>query len=140
MIRLGRCGIYTLWNTPKPYKRTKECHLQQHGWNQTLILSEVSQKEKDKYYMISLISGISYTVQMNLSTEKKNRGLEEQTCAFQEGRGGSGMDWEFGVNGCKLLLLEWIGNEILLCTTGNYVQSLMMEHDNVRKKHVYIYV
>ena len=24
----------------------------------TLILSEVSQKEKDKYYMISLISGI----------------------------------------------------------------------------------
>ena len=25
---------------------------------ETLILSEVSQKEKDKYYMISLISGI----------------------------------------------------------------------------------
>ena len=26
-----------------------------------------------------------------------------------------------GVNRCKLLPLEWIGNEILLCSTGNYV-------------------
>ena len=50
------------------------------------------------------------------------------------------MDWEFGVNRCKLLPLEWISNEILLYSTGNYVQSLMMEHDNVRKKNVYICV
>ena len=27
-------------------------------WMETLILSEVSQKEKNKYYMMSLISGI----------------------------------------------------------------------------------
>ena len=38
---------------------------------ETLILSEISQKEKDKYPMISLLSGIEYMVQMNLSTEKK---------------------------------------------------------------------
>ena len=38
---------------------------------ETLILSEVSQKEKDKFHRISLISGISYMAQMNLSTEKK---------------------------------------------------------------------
>ena len=50
------------------------------------------------------------------------------------------MDWEFGVNRCKLLPLEWISNEILLYSTGNYIQSLMMEHDNVRKKNVYMYV
>ena len=43
------------------------------------------------------------------------------------------MDWELGINRCKLLPLEWIGHEILLCGTGNYVLSLMMEHDNVRK-------
>ena len=35
----------------------------------TLILSEVSQKEKDKYHMISVIPGILNRVQMNLSTE-----------------------------------------------------------------------
>ena len=27
---------------------------------ETLILSEISQKDKDKYHMISLITGISY--------------------------------------------------------------------------------
>ena len=52
------------------------------------------------------------------------------------GEGGSGMDWESGVNRCKLLPLEWISNGILLYSTGNYVWSLVMEHDNVRKKNV----
>ena len=56
------------------------------------------------------------------------------------GGGRSGMDWEFGVNRCKLLPLEWISNEILLYSIGNYVWSLMMEHDNVRKTNVYMYV
>ena len=45
-----------------------------------------------------------------------------------------------GVNRCKLLLLEWMSNEILLCGAENYVWSLMMEQDNGRKKNVYIYV
>ena len=38
---------------------------------ETLILSEVSQKEKDKCCMIPLISGILYMAKMNLFTEKK---------------------------------------------------------------------
>ena len=42
------------------------------------ILSEVSQKEKDKYHMISLICGLYNMAQMNLSTEKKQtHGLGE---------------------------------------------------------------
>ena len=48
---------------------------------ETLLLSEVSevsQKEKDKYCMISLVSGISYTAPMNLSTEKKLMDLENR--------------------------------------------------------------
>ena len=43
-----------------------------------LILSEISQKEKDKYQMIPLISGVNYTAQMNLSTEKKIMDLENR--------------------------------------------------------------
>ena len=71
--------------------------------------------------------------QMNLSTEKKQtHGQGEQTCGCQGG--GSGMDWEFGVSRCKRLHLEWISNEILLYSTWNYIYSLMMEHDNVRKR------
>ena len=50
---------------------------------------------------------------------KETHGLGEQTC--QGGGEGSGMDWEFGVNRCKLLPLEWISNEILLYSTGNSI-------------------
>ena len=45
---------------------------------ETLTLSEIRQKEKDKYHMISLICGTKYTAQMNLSTEKKIMGLENR--------------------------------------------------------------
>ena len=49
-----------------------------------LIPSEVSQKETDKYHMISFISGIQYTAQMNPSTEEKQtHGYGEQTCGCQ---------------------------------------------------------
>ena len=38
---------------------------------ETPIVCGVSQKEKEKYHMTSLISGFQYTAQMNLSTEWK---------------------------------------------------------------------
>ena len=48
----------------------------------------------------------------------------------KEEEGRSGMDWEFGVSGCKLLShLEWMSNEVLLYTTGNYIRSLGRAHD-----------
>ena len=55
------------------------------------------------------------------------------------GGGGSGMDWEFWVNRCKLLHLEGISKEVLLYSTGNYIQPLVMEHDEkyYEKKNVY---
>ena len=42
---------------------------------------------------------------------------------------GSGIDGEFGISRCKLLHLEWVSNEVLLYNTGNYIQSLGIEHD-----------
>ena len=36
---------------------------------------------------------------------------------------------EFGVGRCKLLHLEWISSEVLMCSTGSYIQSLGIEHD-----------
>ena len=67
---------------------------------------------------------------MNLSTEKKQtHGYGEQTCGCQVGGGGVGWTWSLGLNRYKLLHLKWIGNEILLYSTGNYISSLVMEHD-----------
>ena len=59
---------------------------------ETLIMSEVSQKEKDKYHMVSLISGIYYMAEMNLSTEKKIKDLENRLVVAKGAGGGSGMD------------------------------------------------
>ena len=62
---------------------------------------------------------------MNLSTEKKLLDMENRLVVAKGEAGGrgrwSGMDWEFGVNKCILLPLEWISNEILLNSTGNYI-------------------
>ena len=56
--------------------------------------------------------------------------------------GGSGMNREFGVSRCKLLHLEWIRNEVLLYSTGNHIQSLVIEHDGRKyeKENVYVYM
>ena len=79
---------------------------------------------------------------INLFVIVKLRENREQTCACLGGGAGSGVDWESGDSRCKLLHLEWIRNEVLLCSTENYIQSLwwnMME-DNYKKKNVYIYM
>ena len=66
--------------------------------------------------------------QLNLSTKHKQTHRHgEQTWGCQWGW--SGMDWEFGVSRCKLLYLEWKSHEVLLYRTGNYIQSLAVEHD-----------
>ena len=63
---------------------------------ETLILSEISQKEKDKYHMISPISGIIYVTNEPLH-RKENHGLGEETCGCLMGGGGSGRDRELGL-------------------------------------------
>ena len=50
------------------------------------------------------------------------------------------MDWDFGVNRCKVFHLEWISSEVLLYSTGNYVQSPGIDHDGREYKREYIYV
>ena len=69
--------------------------------------------------------------QRNLSTKQKQtqRHREENCgCQGQEGEG-SKMTWGFGVGRCKLLHLEWISNGFLLISTGNYIQSLGIDHE-----------
>jgi len=43
--------------------------------------------------------------------------------------GRSVMGWEFWANRCKLLHSEWISNEVLLYSLGNYIKSLWIDHD-----------
>ena len=87
---------------------------------ETLILSEVSQKERQIPYVFtyiwSLIKGTNESFH-----RKETHGFGEQTCGCQGGRGGNGTDWEPRINRCKLSYMEWISNGILLYSTGNYI-------------------
>ena len=57
--------------------------------------------------------------QRNLSTEKKIKDLGNRLVVAK----GEGVGWmgSLGVNRCRLLPLEWISSEILLCSIGNSV-------------------
>ena len=68
--------------------------------------------------------------QMNLFIEQKQtHRYGEQTCGCQ---GGGGREWG-GLRVCseqmQTIPLKWISNEVLLYGIGNYIQSLVIEHD-----------
>ena len=45
-----------------------------------------------------------------------------------EGRWGE-QNWEFEVSRCKLFYIECINNKVLLHSTGNYIQHLVINHN-----------
>ena len=54
--------------------------------------------------------------------------IENRIVVAKVERGERGMEWEFGINRCKLLYIEWI-NKVLLYSTGNYIQYPMIKHN-----------
>ena len=80
-------------------------------------------------YDITYMWNLKYGINEPIYRKKQTQGHGEQTCGFRGGGGGSGIDWEFGVSRCKLSHSESISNEVLLYRTGNYIQSLVMEHN-----------
>ena len=44
-----------------------------------------------------------------------------------KGRGLRGENWELGISRCKLLCIGWV-NKVLLCSTGNHIQSPVINH------------
>ena len=61
-----------------------------------------SERERKIPYGITYIWNLIYGTN-ELSHRKENHGLGEQICGCQGGRGGSGKDWELGVNRCRIL-------------------------------------
>ena len=94
-------------------------------WMQPEII--LSQKE-DKYYIVSLnVLNLKYgTNQPIYKTETDSQTW--RTDLWLPRVVGSEMNWEFEVSRCKLLHLESISNEVLLCSTGNYIQSPVTEN------------
>ena len=52
------------------------------------------------------------------------------------------MDLEFVVSRCQLIYTGWINNKVLLYSTGNYIQSPVINHNGKKseKKRTFKYV
>ena len=90
---------------------------------ETLILSEVRERERQIPYDITYTWNLIYCTSEPFH-RKETHGCGEQPCGCQGEVGGS-----LGLIDEKQLHSEWISNEILLHSTGNYIQSPVMEHD-----------
>ena len=87
---------------------------------ETTILSEVSQKEKDKYHMMSLMCGMQNMLSMNLSMKQKQTNRHRRsTCACQGVEEGEGLTGSLGFVDANY---KWVNNKALLFSTGNYIQ------------------
>ena len=75
---------------------------------------------------------------MNLSIRQKDSQTQRTDLLPWWGRGWDGLGvW---VGRCKLLYLEWTNNEVLVHSTGNYIQSLQIDHDGKNiKKNIFIF-
>jgi hypothetical protein len=52
----GKCGLFTQWNTTQLFRMMTSCILEANEL-ENIILSEVTQPQKDMHVMYSVISG-----------------------------------------------------------------------------------
>ena len=79
-----------------------------------IILSEVSQRKTNiMCYHLYLESKIWHK-RTYLWNRNRHTGIENKLMVAKRKWGQEGTDWEFGVNRCKLLYVEWINNKVLL--------------------------
>ena len=78
---------------------------------------------------------------MNFSMKQKQTHRHREQIVVAKGEGG-GMDWEFGVNRCKLLYIEWVNNKVLLSSKGKSIQHAVINYSRKEcdKEYVYIYM
>ena len=55
-------------------------------------------------------------------------------------KGRRGINWEFGISRHKLLCIQEIINKVPPYTTGNYIQYLVMNHNEKEYKKGCIYI
>ena len=82
-----------------------------------------SERERQIWYNVHVQSKIWYK-QTYLPNRNRLTDTEIRlVVAKGEGDRRRGMNWEFEVDICKLLLLGWMNSKVLLYSTGNYIQS-----------------
>ena len=96
-----------------------------------IILSKVSQKEKEKYHMIWLICAIKIWQKWTYP-QNRNRLTDIENIDLGGSRGE--IDWEFGISRCSVLYTEWINNNVLLYSTRYCIWYPIINHKGKEKK------
>ena len=78
-------------------------------------------------------SKVIYKTETDSQTQKTNLWLPN-------GKGWGGITQEFGISRYKLLYIKQINNKVLLYSTGNYIQYLVITHNGKGYEKEYIYV
>ena len=107
-----------------------------------VILSEVSQTEKDKYHMISPTCGVfkKGTNELICKSEIEVQ-MQKTNLWLAAGRGGE-INWEVGMDIYRLLYIKQITNKNLLYSTENSTQYSAMAYmgkEFKTKIHMYTY-
>ena len=91
-----------------------------------LILSEVSQKERQLPYDITYMQNLKYDTSEPIYQTERLTYMENRLVVAK----GREVGWlgSLGLVDANLHL-EWISNEILMYSRGNYIQSLVVGHD-----------
>ena len=86
---------------------------------ESVIQTEVSQKDKNKYRILSHICGTQKNGTDDQAGQKQRHRCREQTYGHQGGKavgGGDGgvMNWEIGIDMYTLMCIKWMTNKDLL--------------------------
>ena len=98
-----------------------------------------SERERQIPYNITYRWNIKYGTRELIYETETDSQTQRKDFWLSRGRDGRGMDWEFGTSRYKLLYIEWI-TKLLLCSTENYTQCPVINHNGKEYKNIYIYV
>ena len=106
---------------------------------ESIILNEVRKIKTDIIHIWYHLYVESKIWHKWTSMEQKQTHRHRDRFVVGKGEGDrGGMNWEFGISRCKLLYIEWTNNKVLLCSTGNYIQYPVINHNGKEYEKIYI--
>ena len=84
--------------------------------------------------LITYIRNLKYNTNELIYEAETDPQTLETDWWLPKGRGGGGLDWEFGVSRCKLSYIERINNMFPLYSTEYYIQYLLINIVKKKKK------
>ena len=93
-----------------------------------IILSKISQKEKDEYHMISFICRMWKKDENEFIYKMETDPQTQKTNMVTKGEGRGGINQQGGINIYTLLYIKQIINKDLLYSTENYTQYFLMTY------------